>query len=253
MIEYIEIDDVKIPFDTKWRKIAISLSGGADSALLAYILCEFIDKNKSKTDVHVISHTRMWKTRPWQQHDSKTVFNYLKNRFPNISFFRHSGFVAPELEWGEKGPILIDEYGKTVSGDNIQIRSYSEYICYHENIDAYFNAVTCNPKNVDFKGLKTRDVVKDDSNQHLELMTHMNKVVSHPFRFVEKSWVVKQYKEKGLIEYFNLTRSCEGEFSNITYVNYVPGQEVPACKECFWCKERRWAIEQNQPIEGIKI
>ena len=34
------IDGVEIPFDRSWKNIGIALSGGADSALLAYILCE---------------------------------------------------------------------------------------------------------------------------------------------------------------------------------------------------------------------
>jgi predicted phosphoadenosine phosphosulfate sulfurtransferase len=74
------IDGVTIPFDKTWRSIAISLSGGADSALLAYLLCSFIPNN-SQCIVHVISHTRMWKTRPWQGWDSQRVYNWLTERF----------------------------------------------------------------------------------------------------------------------------------------------------------------------------
>ena len=44
---------------------------------------------------------------------------------------------------------------------------------------------------------------------------------------------------------FNITRSCEGEFNGINYKTYTPGQFVPLCNECFWCKERAWAIEQQ--------
>jgi 7-cyano-7-deazaguanine synthase in queuosine biosynthesis len=74
----------------------------------------------------------------------------------------------------------------------------------------------------------------------------MEKVVSHPFRFVTKSWVVKQYQSFRITELFDLTRSCEGEFDHINYKNYLPYQFVPVCGECFWCKEREWGIEQNK-------
>jgi 7-cyano-7-deazaguanine synthase in queuosine biosynthesis len=70
----------------------------------------------------------------------------------------------------------------------------------------------------------------------------MDKVVSHPFRFIEKDWVIRQYKKLQLDSLLNLTRSCEGEFPNIDYTNYELGQKVPVCGECFWCKEREWAI-----------
>jgi len=66
------IEAVNIPFDSSWKNVAISLSGGADSALLAYLICE-LAKDQDVT-VHIITHVRMWKTRPWQQHDAGSVY-----------------------------------------------------------------------------------------------------------------------------------------------------------------------------------
>jgi hypothetical protein len=237
------IDGVNIPFNQSWKNITISVSGGADSALLAYLVCSIASK---PITVHIISHTRMWKTRPWQGWDSLYVYNWLVTRFPNITFTRHTNFIAPELEYGNIGPTITDEYGKLVSGDNVEQRAFAEYICFQENADAYFNAVTRNPRSVDFIGMPTRDIELTEDNKHLELMEHMGKIVSHPFRFVEKSWVVAQYKRLDIDSLFNITRSCEGEFKNITYETYTPGQYVPVCGECFWCKEREWAVEQNK-------
>jgi len=76
-------------------------------------------------------------------------------------------------------------------------------------------------------------------------MTHMGRTAVHPFRFIEKSWIIKQYKDLGLQKLFDITRSCEGTFKKLDYKNYKPGQKVPICGECFWCKERAWAIEQQ--------
>lgn len=239
-MKFVNVDEVSIPFDNKWKNLAISLSGGADSALLTFILCSMITENQT---IHVINHTRMWKTRPWQQWDALRVFDFIKTRYQKINFVFHKNFIAPDIEYGNIGPVLKDEYGKNVSGDNIQQRSFAEYICFYHNIDAYFNAVTRNPRNI--KGMVERDIDPTEANKHLEFMIHMNKVVSHPFRFVDKSWIVAQYKKLNIMELFELTRSCEGEFPNITYESYVPNQYVPLCNECFWCQERRWAIEQQ--------
>lgn len=235
------IDGVQIPVDKYWKTIAISLSGGADSALLAYLLCNLLPNNCT---VHIISHTRMWKTRPWQSADSLNVCNWLSAKFSNIQFERHTNFIAPDLEYGNIGPNLTDEYGKQVSGDNIQIRAYGEYICKSYNIDAYYNAVTRNPRLALFNGMRERDIEPTDNNKHLELMIHMGTLVSHPFRFVDKSWVIKQYKRLEIEDLLTITRSCEGEFKGLDYTTYKPGQFVPVCNECFWCKEREWAIEQ---------
>ena len=232
-----------IPFDTTWRNIAISQSGGADSALLTYLLCSMITGD---TTVHIINNIRCWKTRPWQGPVALAVHRWLIKRFPNIHFERHTNFVPPELEWGDKGRTIVDEYGKLVSGDTLELRSFAEYVCFNYNVEAYFNAVTRNPRNVDFKGMPTRDIEPTDDNKHLEQMIHMGVLACHPFRFTEKSWIINKYKELGIIELFNLTRSCEGDFEELNYKNYTPGQYVPVCGECFWCKERDWAIEQSK-------
>jgi hypothetical protein len=249
-MNFYDVDGVKVPFDKKWNSIAISLSGGADSALLAYLLCNLVDE---KQTVHIVNHVRMWKTRPWQGWDSLYVYNWLEKQFPNIQFKRHTNFIAPELEYGNIGPTLTDEYGKQVSGDNIEIRAFAEHVCFWENVDAYYNAVTRNPRNVDFVGIPGRDVDPTNDNKHLALMIHMGKYAIHPFRFIEKDWVIRQYNRLGLESLLNITRSCEGEFENLTYKNYTPGQYVPTCGKCFWCQERNWALNQNSNLFDLEV
>lgn len=237
--------DVKIPFDPNWRSVAVSISGGADSALLTYLVCDQARQTETLPfTVHVINNIRCWKTKPWQQRDAEKVFNWLRGEFSKVEFYLHRNFVPPELEWADKGRTIVDEYGKLVSGDTLELRSFAEYVCHSEGVDAYFNGVTRNPKEVDFYGMPTRDIDPTDENRHLEIMTHMNKLVSHPFRFVDKSWIIKKYYELNLLDLLNLTRSCEGTVNGLDYKNYKSNQQVPVCGECFWCKEREWAIEQ---------
>ena len=56
---------VEIPFNTSWKNVGIAVSGGADSALLAYLVCNLA--KKSNSTIHIINHIRCWKTKPWQQ------------------------------------------------------------------------------------------------------------------------------------------------------------------------------------------
>jgi len=234
---------VNILFDTKWTNVAVSVSGGADSALLAFLVCELAKKQDHNVTVHIINHIRCWKTKPWQQYDADRIYNWLFQRFYHTKFVRHTNFIPPELEWADIGPTIIDEYGKLVSGDTLELRSFAEFVCVKNNIDAYYNGVTRNPKGVDFKGMPTRDIDPTDDNKHLEIMTHMGRTVCHPFRFVDKSEIIKMYIELGIEDLLAITRSCEGTFENLSYENYQPGQYVPLCGKCFWCKEREWAIE----------
>lgn len=237
------LDSVDIPYDNSWRKVAIAVSGGADSALLAYILCVLLSED---CEIHVISHVRCWKTKPWQKYDSINVYSWLLEKFPNKRFKRHINFIPPELEYGSTGPTLIDEYNKQVSGDNIEQRAFAEYVCTSNDIEAFYNAVTRNPKNIDLGGMLERNIDRNDNNEHLSIMRHMDRWAIHPFRFVEKNWIIAQYKRLEITDLLEITRSCEGTFENLNYKNYVPGQYVPVCGACFWCKEREWAIEQNK-------
>jgi hypothetical protein len=236
--------DLYIPFSDNWRSVGIALSGGADSALLAYMICDKIPSNRADFTVHVINNIRCWKTKPWQQTDAKSVIRWLENRFPNITFKVHTNFVAPELEHAY-GTMITDEYGKEVSGDTLELRAFAEFVCVSEDVDAYFNGVTRNPKDVDLGGMVARDIDPTMDNSHLQLMEHMDRMVSHPFRFADKSQIMLQYKRLGLEDLLNRTRSCEGEFDHITYKTYTPGQYVPVCGKCFWCLEREWALNEN--------
>jgi hypothetical protein len=239
-----QVNGLHIPFDNSWKKIAVSLSGGADSALLTYILCRHITELNLPTEIHIVHNIRCWKTRPWQKHVADTVIDYFITNFKNIKFQVHYNFVPPDLEHVHTGKTIKDEYGKLVSGDTIELRAFSEYTCFHYNIPVYFNAVTKNPKVKLANEIESRNVEPNEENFRLMMMLHLNFLACHPFRFVDKSWIVSTYHHLNIADLLALTRSCEGEFENINYETYTPGQYVPICGECFWCKEREWAIEQ---------
>jgi hypothetical protein len=74
----------------------------------------------------------------------------------------------------------------------------------------------------------------------------------HPFRFVDKSWIVRQYHKQNKLDLYNSTRSCEGDLGNkdikavvLNLESYDPAvhtiDKLPKCGECWWCKEREWA------------
>jgi hypothetical protein len=240
-----ETNGLSIPFNKQWNNIAISVSGGADSTLLLYLLSEFVENNNLKTIIHVIHNIRCWKTRPWQKHVFETVFDNIQNKFKTIEYKTHYNFVPPEFEHGYSGKTLTDEYGKIVSGDTIELRAFTEYICHTNNCEAYYNAVTKNPNIEIANKINSRDVELTNETFRLMIMKHLNFTAIHPFRFVSKDWIISTYKKKKLSKVLDLTRSCEGEFNTINYLNYTPGQYVPLCNSCFWCKERNWGIEKQ--------
>lgn len=244
------IGGIPFPFNPLWKNIGISVSGGADSALLAYILATLA--NNSDTELHIISNVRMWKLRPWQRYNSIEVYQWLCSKFPAIKFYRHENFIPPDFEWGTTGPNIKDEYGEIKSGDTIEIRSHAEFIAHSESLDAYYNAVSHNPPVSLTGAMSTRNVEPTINNVSKMITTHMGRTSCHPFRFIDKSWIYKQYVDYGIMDLYKITRSCEGDtssypevFKGLDYQTYTPGQYVPVCGQCFWCQERSWAESQQ--------
>ena len=224
-----------ININPNWKRIGISLSGGADSALLTYLICKNVS---ASTDIHINHQIRMWRTRPWQEYVAENVKDWFVNNFPN-NFFMHKNLVPPELEESSSDTLILDEYGKEKPGNRIILRSFNEYIANKYNLDALFGGVNLNP-DVHFEG-----ALEERNTGHIPAYYEHNGIaICHPFIHTRKDWIIKQYYDYDILDLLNITRSCEGEFKGLDYNTYIPNQKVPECRECFWCKERRWGIEQ---------
>lgn len=225
-----EIGMVDLYLNSNWKRIGISLSGGADSALLAYLIC-----SQTNADIHFTNQIRMWRTRPWQGHVADTVVDWFKSNLSN-KFVVHKNLIPPEME-EPNTTYITDEYGKLKSGNRIILRSFNEYVAQTQNLDALYGAVNQNP-DIQFDGA----LPERDQGVLEPYFKHDGVSIVHPFVHTRKDWIIQQYYDLGIIDLLNLTRSCEGEFENITYKTYTPGDPVPICGECFWCKEREWAL-----------
>jgi hypothetical protein len=225
---------MEIFVDPQWTKIGVSLSGGADSALLSYLILK-----QTNADIYFTTQIRMWKTRPWQRYVALNVVDWFRNNFNN-KIHHIEGFIPPELE-EPVSPLIQDEYGAMKPGNRIILRAHNEWAAHTYKLDAWFAAVTKNPT-IDIPG-----ALKERNEGVLPLHTrHMGIDIYHPFVYTMKDSIIKEYYHNNLQELLDITRSCEGEFEDLDYTNYTPGQYVPLCNKCFWCKEREWAIEQNK-------
>ncbi|NBP55987.1 hypothetical protein EBU71_05535 [bacterium] len=219
----------------EWTKIGISISGGADSALLSYLIC-----SSTTAEIHFTNQIRLWKTRPWQEYVADQVIDWFKTRFKN-KFFVHRNLIPPELEWADKGPNIIDEYGKLKSGNQIILRSHNEYIAHKYKLDALYGGINQNPD------IEIQGALEDRNQGHIPpYFLHDGVAICHPFVNTKKDWIINQYYKNDILDLLKITRSCEGEFEGINYKTYLPGQNIPICENCFWCKERSWAIEQSK-------
>lgn len=221
---------MKLFVNPEWKRIGISLSGGADSALLAYLVM-----SKTDADIYFTTQVRMWKTRPWQRYIAQDVVEWFRKKFNNR--IEHiEGFIPPEMEEPNTTNI-IDEYGKEKPGNRIILRAHNEYLGHIHKLNAWFAAVNKNPD------IKIPGSLEERNNGVLPLhTTHMGIDICHPFVYTKKDWIIQQYYDLDITDLLDITRSCEGEFEGLNYKTYTPGDPVPICGECFWCNEREWAL-----------
>lgn len=248
---------VIIPFNKTWKSISIRLSGGADSALLTYILCKIITENNIDCEIHAISFIRNWATRPWQNYISIQVYDKLVNMFPNIKFSRHPGFVPPSIEHGAVGGAIIPYNNNGVikyeTGEGIVMSDFDKFIAGTYNTKAAYVGITSNPPAYDTqrREMSERDLDLKKTNIH-KLVEYRKKTDTWymvPLRYIDKKWVVSQFINDGILDLYSMTRSCEGdlvlhpELAKIipTFKDYTPGMYVPICNDCWWCWERKWA------------
>lgn len=261
-IEFFRINGLDIPFSSRWRKIAVNLSGGADSCCLAMLLCKIIQDNNFDCKINVITHVRCWTTRPWQQPISVEVFTELKKLYPDIIQERYENFITPEIEHGVTGYIYKDPtFNEDHSGDQLQVAGFNRYCGHRNNIDAIFNATSANPPGTDFpKKMKDREKLASDGVITDLFLSNQDVIICCPFKFVDKSWILAQYYYFDKLNLLTITRSCEGDVTHKKisptvshYKEYYPGKQVPECGSCFWCLERSWAFDNvDSVLEKLK-
>ena len=251
------LDGLVVPFNPDWKNVAVNVSGGADSALLASLLAQLIKKNNYDCKVHFISFIRVWEFRPWAPFISQEVYKKIKEMFPSSVGDRIESFIPTELEEGVSGADLV----KGKSGDRIIVNSFNKYAVYRYNLDAVYNATTLNPSDLSVGQAEGTNKRPKDREESWYAGAGLEKLVNkeenkkdawmlYPFRYVEKDYVIGGYYKNGWEDLLNTTRSCEGDKHTdpdlfASYLSYKHGEtKLPLCGHCFWCEERNWATNK---------
>ena len=231
---------IKIPVLTE--NVIIRLSGGADSALLLYMICD--EYNKAEKPLNVWPITVIHGVRNWQSYHAQQVLEWMMDKFPNVDFMQHE--VRKCMNPGGKpdnknANNYVDDQESLIDG----VVNIVNDTC------AVFNGVTANPpeevgkehwgsspvfgekvwdvreKHRDWKYIADRKPVEDDSKRRL---IHCNPFIQH-----HKGHVAELYEKYDLMDLLAITRSCEGW-------DYMTEGFSKTCGECWWCMERDWAF-----------
>jgi 7-cyano-7-deazaguanine synthase in queuosine biosynthesis len=206
----IEIDNVKIPLID--GKIGLSMSGGADSSLLLYILLS----NKKET-IEVFTLASDLKGRSSAKVATSVIDKCIQlTRNNNINHH----IIYTDVQTDEKLFKL-------------------QWEMMNENkINMIYTAITANPpKEVADNFLTAIDNSEQDKRDPLIIKSIIGGGWCCPFINIDKIKIAEMYKSLGLIDtLFPLTRSCELENPPNNYMEH--------CSKCWWCKERFWGFKR---------
>lgn len=228
------------------ENVILRLSGGADSAILMWLICnEWMKQNKP---LNLYTITVVHEKRPWQSYHAQQVHDFISAEFPDIN----------HLEF--KSELCIDPGGApddAAIGPNRYVEKQENLITQtlHEIYadTQVFNGVTSNPPkeigeklwgwSETFKDIwERREKHRDWENRenHIEIAHMKNRNINiwhcNPFIKYHKASVIDIYRRYNLIDtLLPLTRSCEGW-------DYITDGFTKECGQCWWCKEREWAL-----------
>ena len=203
------------------KTLGVSMSGGADSTILCYLLAKTIKKRDLQITIQPYSGYDTWA--PLDSKGVIEIVQYIQNKFPTVDIqwpistvFNTNGALAP-------------------NNKNRFIRPLIEKLTEHGVIDIVMNGISMGPP-IEIQQTFQQDpdpsVVDMRRRPGLRQWHEIERAIDSlaPFKNIDKSFIVQCYKEFGIEDLLDKTNSCILPQGN--------------CSECWWCQEREWAINK---------
>ena len=197
-----------LPIDIHDGAICISMSGGADSSILFYILMKY-----APGPIHVFSCGN-GRTNNQEVEGAIRVINYVMKTIERHDVTFHAHWEKHKLTHNAFNEDLIQKFnisviyaGFTTPPPEDAITDFDTEACYggkHESGVTYPNY-------------------------------HRDGKLYCPFANINKREIAALYKELDVEDLYSVTRSCES-------LTLIGGH----CGKCWWCKERVWAFGKLQ-------
>lgn len=200
---------------------AINVSGGADSALMLYILMSNVNET-----IHIL-----------------TLGNSRRGR-KNVRAAMNVVEKCIQLT-GNHNIIHYNNYTNVQSDETL----FEMCMRYKDTIDVLYAGMTMNPPlDVTQKfnlavTEKHRNPGQKKSN-YVEIPSWPEKIFYMPWVNIDKRTIASLYEELNILEeLFPLTRSCEYDPMDKFFVeNKTDDPGMGHCGECWWCEERQWGF-----------
>ena len=229
--------DIDIDIPEGIKNIGINVSGGADSALVTFLLCKLItDYN---LDYKIIPMTGIELNRPFNADSAEEIINIIRARWSNVSFAEHNFFeyIVPS---DVHGRIRYDLKAEAHRSNELKLFD-------NGTIDIILAGISQNPPWKDLPEdhplRAKREKDREANNGYLE--KHLSggrerdgiKLLYHrPLYKSDKKRVAELYHKYNMMDdIFPLTASCIGQAKATNFF-------TKPCKKCWWCHEKHWAF-----------
>lgn len=195
------------------KLVGLKISGGADSAIVGYMLSKWIKEYRN--DIKIVPITTIHAEKPFQEIYSKRVIEFLRNVYGDI-------FLEHQINTAKKGALYISKQQELV------VHAHSNL-----GVKVTFNGITQNPP----PKIVKRMTPGGPTDNRVGPQPSRNDHARFPLININKKGVAELYTKFGLMDsLFPITRSCEA-------YNYWPDYDVDNhCGRCWWCQERQWGF-----------
>lgn len=203
------------------RKLVINISGGADSAILLWMLIKYCEKHIPNAEIHVITCANVvkgWYNAKWATTVLDKVLELTGTEFIK-SHYTYFTDDQRRQELNETEKLITKIHGTTVA----------------------ILGTTQNPP-TDVEHLREgRFEARDEGHGRPPYRNLSSEVLRwQPWMNIDKRFIAYLYNHFGMMnKLFPFTRSCEQESR---HNKDTPSWMTTHCGECWWCKERQWAF-----------
>tara|TARA_B100000929_G_scaffold269980_1_gene239864 strand:- start:571 stop:1266 length:696 start_codon:yes stop_codon:yes gene_type:complete len=203
-------------------KICMNISGGADSAILLWMLINYCEEHIPDAEIHVITSAnpiKGWYNAKWSTSVLDRILQITKTTLIKSHYtFYSTDQIRSELDDTEKMVQRLHGITFTVHGTN-------------QNP----------PLDIKFDTINNRHKPRDPGHGRPTLYESAPGITRWmPVMGVDKRMIAHLYNHFNMMEeLLPYTRSCEQHAEENTD---QPSWMVTHCGKCWWCKEREWAF-----------
>lgn len=226
-------------------KAVISLSGGLDSASLAYLTCKHFPQ------IELVPFCARDENAPKDAEAADDIVKWLQKEFPankinDILIYNFNDRTESYVSWQKCDKTIRDNkryknLNRIQMSKIIQLDDIAENVMNKNHEAMRLDGITRNPPNKYMKRLGFIHLAERRRDQKGDIRPTVGvRGLYQPYANVDKKFVADIFKQNNLMEtLFPLTRSCTGTAKDTD--NFTK-----ECNKCFWCYEKKWAFN----IEG---